>query len=220
MAVRVYPISGMFVFLVTLALDIAKLLCYTLCMDNETQSNGATEMTQTQTTTEHVFTTAGLGMAPFSLLSVRDNGGAKELRITDHTTGIDTIQKWGGTCHYCGKFITVLCDIKSTDGRISTVGSSCVRLAGDYRLCRLVDLAVSKARKVINVAKLRARKAAAKVTLSSHPELMTSDTHPQEWRANKGESLRHWAIWMLENAGAKGQTAACIAIERSLKEAA
>jgi len=65
----------------------------------------------------HAFTESGLGKAPFTLVGMRENA----FSIGDGNT------KAGGSRDHCGTGIRWEFVVRSSDGKTSTVGSSCIR---------------------------------------------------------------------------------------------
>ena len=83
----------------------------------------------------HAFTESGLGKAPFSLVEMRENA----FNIGDGST------KAGGSCDHCGTGIRWEFVVRSADGKTSTVGSSCIKKAGDKGLIDLAKRAKTEA---------------------------------------------------------------------------
>lgn len=74
----------------------------------------------------HIFTESGLGNAPFKFLGVVEN-------MYTPVPGL-VPAKPGGSCAHCATGIRWEHVIESADGVVSTVGSSCIRKAGDKGL--------------------------------------------------------------------------------------
>jgi len=83
----------------------------------------------------HAFTESGLGKAPFTLVGMRENA----FSIGDGNT------KAGGSCDHCGTGIRWEFVVRSSDGKTSTVGSSCIKKAGDKGLINLANRAKADA---------------------------------------------------------------------------
>lgn len=85
---------------------------------------------------KHVFEQAGLGLAPFRCV------GVKELHYGNASAG----QDFGGSCEYCGHYIRNGFFIESADGKHFVVGSDCVEKTGDKGMKKEVDMFVYKAK--------------------------------------------------------------------------
>jgi len=81
-------------------------------------------MTKTVART-HTFTESGLGAAPFRFLGVRENWFSPAPGVAS---------KPGGCCAHCSTGILYEHVIESADGKVSTVGSECIKKAGDRGL--------------------------------------------------------------------------------------
>lgn len=161
----------------------------------------------------HPFEEAGLGHAPFRFVGF-------EVRKFSPVPGI-TLP--GSSCAYCGQAIVNCCTVRDADGRHFIVGPDCVRrtlegvdttLALDVRRAlNDVRRAQREEQRVARHTRLMQRVASARATLDAMPELLTNAPHPFYDRAQRGETLRSWALWMLANAGDSGMAEACRLVE-------
>jgi hypothetical protein len=164
----------------------------------------------------HVFERAGLGLAPFRYVGFRDtkagadDAGVVTIGVVD---GVEYKTKPGGSCAYCGTYITAFYNVESSDGKRFHVGSSCVAKTGDAGLRN----AVKKAKREARHAREAARIAAARAELESNEELrarLAERRSPNTERAN--DSALDWAEWMLANAGTTGRLKVARVIEKSV----
>lgn len=93
----------------------------------------------------HVFTEAGLGQHPFTLIGYQE--------LTFQAAPGEPIRA-GGSCDFCGTAIRHSYRIKSSDGHTHKVGSECIKKAADKGL--------------ISEAKLAKRRADAERKFASH----------------------------------------------------
>ena len=168
----------------------------------------------------HPFEQAGLGRAPFRFI------GASELRgPLRYPQANGTVVEVGspgqpmGTCDYCGQGIALCCRVESADGRKFTVGSDCLSkvYAKGTRLLTDAQRAVRKIQRDNKAAKLAERRAAARGLLDANPELMTDEPHPMAWRAERGDTMRDYALFLLTCGGATGQARGCRMVEQASK---
>lgn len=167
----------------------------------------------------HKFEQAGLGKAPFRFVGVEERRGPiRELDKNGQPTGVE----YGapgqpmGTCDYCGQGIAICCTIVSADGKRFIVGSDCVAKTGDAGL-RTVKTAVNKLAREKTVARERQRIGDMRDRLTMDDELrakLSAIPHPQDWRAEKGETLLDSVEWMMERAGHSGRMKTVRCIER------
>ena len=158
--------------------------------------------------TNHPFERAALGIAPFRYV------GYAELTFQAHPGA--PVQP-GGSCDYCGQGIRHSFRIRSADGREFKVGSDCVAKTCQPGgpIVTSVQQATKKAQKEQAAARLAERVAAAKAKLAADPALLTDQPHPNAYWASKGETLRNSIVFLIERAGAAGQTKGCKAVERA-----
>jgi len=154
--------------------------------------------------TEHLFTRAGLGQAPFRFLGAENTAAGGPLRKIGTIDGFDMHTTPGGTCAYCGTGIIVLCHVRSADGKTFHVGSDCILKVGDKGLRKKVDAALRAHRK----AQRHAREAAKLEELEAMREdvalldLMEAAPHPRGW---EGRTFLDHAAWTMQNAGTAGK---------------
>lgn len=160
----------------------------------------------TTTTQSHVFETAGLGQAPFQFIGCEERRGPELITMPD-----GVVMECGapgqpmGTCDYCGQGIAICCNIQSADGKRFMVGTDCVRKTGDSGLKRVVASVINERRKEARHAREDTRIKDASARLPRIADAIKSQPHPNEWRADKGETLFDWCIWMMEHAGRTGK---------------
>lgn len=94
-------------------------------------------------TTQHVFETAGLGLAPFRCVGMHITVGP--LNLPDGTQ-VGAPGQPMGHCDYCGTGILYNFDIVSADGKAFIVGSDCVYKTGDTGLRKAVDAKLKAAK--------------------------------------------------------------------------
>jgi hypothetical protein len=163
-----------------------------------------------ETTRQHVWEIAGLGLAPYSYVG----------HSSDHYQACPGAPvQVGGSCDYCGQGIVEMYRFRSADGRTFKVGSECVKRAGDAGLVKMIAADVRAHNRAVLHERQDARIAAAVALLPSVRDALTSQRHPNEWRAAQGETLMGWVEWMLENAGRSGKCDAAKVIERAAKGA-
>jgi len=170
--------------------------------------------------TVHPFERSGLGVAPFRFLGLTVEVGP--IRLPDGITAIGSPGQPMGTCDHCGQGIKYVCHIGSADGKRFKVGCDCVRKLARASNCktdpviraiadarRKKDREARQAREAKAIAEGRARFEANRAALEAMP-------HPQEWRAEKGESYADSVDWMMKNAGNAGKLRVLAAVGRIL----
>lgn len=172
-------------------------------------------MADTTTATVHVFETAGLGKAPFRLVSVDRGEGcdASGMKKVGEIDGYALLTKHGGTCAYCGTAIKILCKIESADGQRFHVGSDCVEKTDDRGLRTQVRRQVNARRNAARKARDGARIAAAKAAFPAVREALSAQPHPNAYRASQGDTMADWCAFMLKSAGNAGRLRAARVIE-------
>lgn len=159
-------------------------------------------MTET-TQVVHRFEAAGLGKAPFKYVGCRADSAVMKYTGAD---GITWETKGGGTCAFCGQYILIMFNIRSSDGREFHVGSDCVERTGDAGLKKVLTVA-----KKMKSEKAAARRAAKTVEVLEQLEVALADESARTVLADqahpklKGLTRLDWAEWMLARAGAKGR---------------
>jgi hypothetical protein len=159
-------------------------------------------------TATHPWTRAGMGNAPF--------------RMTTEDAAHRALRLGGGFafCDACGTAISRVYYVKSADGKVSTVGCTCVDKVAEFepRLAeevahvkRAEDRKVAADRKSAKLAKDRARIDAAFARLSDPAvrAALAGQPHPKF----AGSSLLAWVEWMAGNAGVSGKLAAAKVVE-------
>lgn len=99
----------------------------------------------------HVFTRSGLGLAPFRCIGVFQDVGPKTL---SDGSQVGSEGQAMGSCAHCGTGIADCYQIKSADGKVFSVGSSCVEKTGDAGLIK--SFKNSPAVRALNAAKRQA----------------------------------------------------------------
>lgn len=150
----------------------------------------------------HVFEKAGLGKAPFRVIGVEERRGPIQ---TGPNTFVGAPGQPMGCCQYCFTGIVECWKIQSADGRTFIVGCDCVRKTGDKGLKtgmapHLLKMRHAAEKRRIDAARLRLADPAVRAALSAQD-------HPLDWRKAMGETLLHWAEWMMQNAGNAGRIA-------------
>jgi hypothetical protein len=163
--------------------------------------------------TVHVFERAGLGKAPFRFVGAVAQDIGHGVRYLDRSMNLTT--KPGGTCAFCGQYILNMYDVESADGRRFHVGSDCILRTGSAGLIKAVNKAVAKLRREQRQARERANGAEMVALLADERVRATlaTQSHPNAYRADKGESLLDWADWMAQHGGAK----ACASVLKMIK---
>lgn len=160
-------------------------------------------MTNADTITTHKFTEAGLGQAPFRFAGFRDTAaGADENGLVRKAVGgVEMITKPGGSCDYCGNYITQFCFIVSADGNRFKVGTTCVEKTGDKGLMKRVKSTAAKARrkaaKAREAKRIEAARAAWKVEGSTLRASFEGKPHPSPWLAEQGKTFADYIEWSM-----------------------
>lgn len=168
----------------------------------------------TTTTTEtsatvHPFQARGLGLAPFRYIGEKlQNIAYGRAVVGTLADGNQITSKAGGTCAYCGTFIVNMYNVESADGQRFHVGSDCIEkiASADPELARVVDRAVSKARKLQTAFRNMTKIDTLHASLAQ-PEVratLASKPHP---RGFKGQTLLDSVEWMMQHAGTAGKLA-------------
>jgi hypothetical protein len=174
----------------------------------------------------HAFEKSGLGKAPFNFIGCK---GHEEL-LLEATMRKEATERKGGiafdvnpgnvgaSCQHCGTHIKDLHYFESADGNTFFVGFKCAEKAEEkyYKDLRgggycpeVLKLKVAK-RKLAS----KRRKAREATKLQELAQLLANETfmvsleahpHPNQWRAQKGDTLRNYAQWMNENSGTAGK---------------
>jgi hypothetical protein len=148
----------------------------------------------------HPFEARGLGKAPFKFVGLAHQEIAYGERVLGHVGGCTMTTKPGGTCAYCGTYITNMYNIESADGVKFHVGSECVKKTDDAKLVREAGYATRKMNRERRVARGRQAKADAKVycddVLLNKLGTLCKLPHPHPFRAEQGETLADWARFM------------------------
>jgi hypothetical protein len=159
------------------------------------------------TDSQHVFESAGLGLAPFRFVGAFEDRGPHKSVINGVQCEVGAPGQPMGTCAYCGTGIAICCRIKSADGKVFTVGSDCVAKTGDAGLKALVQKDTrkrAKAREQVRVQELVER-------LESDQELrssLSSQPHPrgfQDRETGQDLTLLDQVEWMMQNSGHAGR---------------
>lgn len=156
---------------------------------------------------DHPFEKAGLGKAPFRFVGVTRRVGP--IKTVDPKSGL--IMECGapgqpmGCCDYCGQGIAECCEIVGADGKRFIVGNMCVTKTNrkNSPLAKRVRSEVSRRSRERRAEAVRAELDTL-LADSVTREALAAVPHPQEWRAEKGETLLDSVEWMLDNAGAAG----------------
>lgn len=152
----------------------------------------------------HRFEAAGLGKAPFRCVGVERRVGPINL---GNGLEVGAPGQPMGCCDYCGQGIAECYAIVSADGREFIVGCDCVSKTGDAGLKIVVaQHERTKRRKATETRNARAIEALD--CLLYDPRTLEAAAllpHPLAWRAERGDTLATWALWMRANAGATGR---------------
>lgn len=169
--------------------------------EHETEQEG--DMEKAIDTTTHVFEQAGLGRAPFRFVGFEDtaSGADQNGMVRRSVGGLETITKPGGSCDYCGNYITQYCWIKSKDGKRFKVGTSCVEKAGDKGLFNKAKRVAGKVRrakaKVREEARIEAAIAAFVAEGSEVRAWLEQFPSPHAYRASQGDTWADTVEWNL-----------------------
>lgn len=172
-------------------------------------------MSATTMTGVHPFQQSGLGTAPFFYVGMNEI----VLRHPDGST------QAAGTCDHCGACIRYAFSIRSTDGKISKVGSDCICKLNrdDNRFIDKVEAEVRKLKRAASQAANKKRKEQGYARTQAMYARITSDesvretlaSHPHP-RAFEGLTLLDWATWMMKNAGLRGMLEVCRVVDKIL----
>lgn len=167
----------------------------------------------------HPFERAGLGKAPFRFVGVETRVGPMPMLDSNGNPTNTMVGSPGqplGTCAFCGQSLAQCCFIKSADGKTFMVGNVCVYKTGDTSLEKPVKDAVRerqrKKRHEREDQRIQACRDALKV--EGVREALNARPHPMEWRAENGDTLLSWALWMMGNAGNSGRIRVCRIVEK------
>lgn len=155
---------------------------------------------ENQTGQIHKFEIRGLGKAPFRFV------GQTESKFVP-APGVPA--RPGASCDYCGTAIMECFWIRSSDGKESKVGCDCIRKYGDAGLKKVAlgkkaEDRRTKAREKTARDFRELRALLPQILASDAAQVLKSEPHPQQWRAEKGETLWDSLNWFARNAGAKG----------------
>lgn len=159
----------------------------------------------------HPFERAGLGTAPFRVIGVECRTGP--IRTTDPVTGITTeIGSPGqpmGCCQYCYQGISECWLVRSSDGKVFTVGCDCVRKTSDPGLKRGMAPLKTKLRKEREAARIER----AELLIEDPAVRARLAEEPSPNARRPGDTALEWASWMLLHAGNSGKLRACRLLE-------
>lgn len=186
-------------------------------------------MTRPSTATSvHPFEEAGLGLAPFRFVGMREVRGPLLVMVDGVEFQVGAPGQPMGTCAYCGQGIAVCCDISSADGKRFTVGSDCVAKVErednrvspilteveKWKKARAADKREEK--RVAAWHRARERRAATVELLDGHPSLGADKPHPYTHRAERGDTLRDYWRYCLKNGGATAWRAVAVEIAAAI----
>ena len=141
--------------------------------------------------TIHTFTEHGLGRAPFWC-----TGFAQET----YQAAPDAPVQPGASCAYCGTGIINVFMIRSADGKVSKIGSTCINKSGDRGLINITRRELNRlnAPKKKARAKARVEHARQLIMIPLVIRALAEHPSPNEYRAqNNNETARDWAEFML-----------------------
>ena len=166
----------------------------------------------------HPFEIAGLGKGPFKYTGHYEDRGPKKTMINGVACEVGAPDQPMGACDFCGNGIAYCCTIRSSDGKEFIVGTSCVEKTWHkgHPIYNAVQKEV-RARKKAQTDQRNAEKIAQLKTWLEDPEvrdLLKSKKHPQQWRADQGDTRLEWALWFMKNAGVSGK----LKIYRTIKK--
>ena len=159
--------------------------------------------------TIHPFEKSGLGKAPFRYIGMVAQDIQYGQRVVGSIGGIEITTNPGGTCDHCGHAILNMFRVQSSDGKTFKVGCDCIRKV-DPKL----SIAISSDMKSYRDARDVARIERAKTHLDDLA--LTSQPHPNAYRASQGETLSDYCLWMFSNAGSTGKITVCRIIEKEI----
>lgn len=152
------------------------------------------------TTHIHKFEAAGLGAAPYRYVGC-------ERTVVAEGFGADATVRPAASCDFCSTAISTAFHLVSADGKKFKVGCDCITKAGDEGLKRLISADVRKMereKRAARDAKKNEQVNARAAELLARPEVcerLAASPHPNQWRAEKGETLLDSVKWMLNHAG-------------------
>ena len=149
---------------------------------------------------KHAFELAGLGLAPFRFVGMRENAMA----LPDGST------KAAGSCDYCGTGIRYEFSILSADGKRSVVGCDCINKVGDAGLMRAYKSSPEfrKLQREKRQAKALSDLEECKALLAQHEKALRAVLFPVQrvyWLQQGRETFWQRAQWLLNNSGAAGR---------------
>ena len=172
-------------------------------MQTGAETNNQREGEMETTERVHEFERAGLGKAPFRVVSILHPCG--QFRQITHADGSTFQTTWGNTCRFCGHAIMVECTIESSDGTQSIVGSDCVLKTGDAGLKKRLDEDKARVRRERAAEKRRIRAeermaevARLKAAFEVRAKELAEEPHPMEWAAVKGLTKRDYVAYLLD----------------------
>lgn len=156
--------------------------------------------------TIHKFESAGLGKAPFKYVGY-------EYKTYQACPGAPI--QVGGSCEYCGTGIKNFYYIKSSDGKLSHVGSECINKVGDAGLKKVVkEVERENNRKKAIAKKVEARETLAAL-LEEYSFVFEASPHPNSYLAEKkGLTLLDYYQFVLKSGGSSGAQKAVRAIKK------
>lgn len=129
-----------------------------------------------------------------------------------------------GTCQHCGMGIAEVWSVRASNGHVFEVGCVCVGKASKplqqegERIARLVRLADKHARDDKRISEATA---ALSCCTTSKPKLaaaLAAKPHPMKYRADRGETLLDYVLFMLHHAGRSGGIKAARIVEQHTDE--
>lgn len=160
-----------------------------------------------EVSTIHKFESRGLGKAPFQFT------GLVTEKVYCACPGAPA--QPGSTCDYCGTCIKYEFWVRSSDGNEFKVGCDCIHKTGDSGLIKQISAAERKLRDAKNTTARERRKQRdaealdfAKRKLLRIQGVLALRPHPNQWRAQQGDTMLDYVRWLLENTS--GKTAVAI----------
>jgi len=161
----------------------------------------------------HPFEKSGLGKAPYRCMSsgplVAAGGhrggtaGYEAALAAGHEPVV------GGTCQHCGTALKNAIWFESADKAVFYVGVSCADKAGEATAARKARSGLRSDKKARETARIKA----AISSLASDSVLidrLSSQPHPNQWRAEKGDTLLDYLRFRMQRSGHAGMLRVCM----------
>jgi hypothetical protein len=173
---------------------------------------------------EHAFTKAGMGKAPFTFVGMVVRVGPIREYKNGQPTGLE-IGAPGqpmGCCKHCGMGIKYCYVVKSADGFVNDVGSTCVNKTGDAGLKKVINKAAKEAKLERNIERIGRAMGALNDTLENQPHLgkairekLSEEPHPNDIWTDK--TRLDYVMFLFDRGGTRGRLKAARFVEDAIK---